>query len=96
MPHTASHLDELRLKSYHLLGREQNAPRLFPGALHTSKAPDSALHSHSYYCTMPRKISVLPNVVGHWLITLGLGPVPARKASTAAHVEALRESVHTA
>ena len=44
---------------------------------------------------MPRKMSVFPNVVGHWVITSGLGPVTARKASTAAHGVALRESVQT-
>jgi hypothetical protein len=57
---------------------------------------DRALHAHYYYDTVPRKMSVLPNVVGQWVITSGLGPVPARKASTAAHGVALRESVRTA
>jgi hypothetical protein len=45
---------------------------------------------------VPKKISVLPNVVGHSAITLGLLAVPARKSSTAAHAAALRESFRTA
>ncbi len=59
-------------------------------------ASNSTLHSRHYYDTVPRKISVLPNVFGHLVITSGLGPVLARKASTAGHGVALRESVHTA
>ena len=44
--------------------------------------------------TIPQKISVLPNVVGHLLgplITFGLSAVPARKASNAGQGMALRK-----
>src|SRR5207245_847645 len=74
----------------------ENAPRLSPGALCMIRAFGLLIRTRYSYHTMPRKISVLPNVVEHWVITSGLGPVPARKASTAAHGVALRESVHTA
>src|SRR5712691_12012931 len=89
-----------RFRSYHVIicivPRNENAPRLYLRAFQMSSAYGSALHSRHYYDTIPKKISVLPNVVGHWVITSGLVPVRARKASTAAHGVALRESVHTA
>ena len=77
---------------------EENAPKQSSGTFQFSSA-DKRLGtpcSLHYGDTMPRKMSVLPNVVGHWVITLGLPAVPARKASTAAHAVASRESVHTA
>jgi len=55
-----------------------------------------APHGFSQGVAVPRKMSVFPNVVGHCVITFGFPAVPARKASTAAHGLAFRESVQTA
>lgn len=84
-----------------LWGRQPASAFFLAKMLGTGNAVAEATAFHdrepvAQYDTVPRKTSVLPNVVGHCVITSGLGPVPARKASTAAQGVALRESVHTA